>query len=187
MLTVNNPNGGQLKDLIAAPGTIRGLRVVGKMAAKDWSFVKDNMTALEEFDISETDLKAIPEDALQEHQRLTVIHLPSTVISIGNRAFNNCPQLTMVDGCENVKEIGSYAFSYCPKLANFPFGDEIESFEYYAFNSCSSLPETLVMPATLTSISSYVFYNSSVRNFDLGQCTLTGNISDNPKFMNLFF
>ena len=180
MLTVNNTNGGQLKDLIAAPGTIRGLKVVGKMAAKDWTFVKNNMTALEEFDISETDLKAIPEQALQEHQRLSVIHLPSTVTGIGNSAFYNCPQLTTVDGCENVKEIGSSAFRSCNKLSNFPFDNAIQEIGYNAFYSCSSLPAALVLSASLTSLGTYVFSESSVTSFDLSQCTMTNGISYNP-------
>ena len=184
MLTIDNPNGGELKDKIAAlgitPSTIRAIKVTGKMTSKDWSYVKNNMSALEEFDISETDLKTIPEQALQEHQRLSVIHLPATVTTIGNYAFGNCPQLTTVDGCENVKEIAYSAFSYCPKLANFPFGNEIMSIDSDVFNSCTSLPETLVMSATLTSINSNAFYGSSVRNFDLSQCTLTGSFSNNP-------
>ena len=180
MLTVNNPNGGQLKDLIAAPGTIRGLKVVGKMAAKDWTFVKNNMTALEEFDISETDLTAIPEEALHGHQKLTFIHLPSTVTNIGNSAFYNCPQLTTVDGCENVKEIGSSAFNSCKKMSNFPFGNAIQIIESSAFYSCSSLPATLVMPASLATLGwSSVFNESSITSFDLSQCTLSGSFSNN--------
>lgn len=181
--TINNPNGGELKDLIATvgsdPSTIRAIKVTGKMASKDWTYVKNNMPALEEFDISETDLKAIPDEALQGHQALTVIHLPATATTINSSAFFNCPQLTTVDGCEHVKEIGSSAFADCPKLANFPFGNEINSIDYNAFYNCTSLPKTLVMSATLTTISSNVFYNSSVRIFDLSLCTLTGWISDN--------
>ena len=131
-------------------------------------------------DISETDLEAIPGSALREHQRLSVIHLPSTVTSIGNSAFNNCPQLTVVDGCENVKEIGSDAFISCYKLSVFPFGDAIQTIESEAFYSCSSLPATLVMPASLTTLGwSNVFNESSVASFDLSQCTLTGSFAYN--------
>ena len=182
--TIDNPNGGQLKDLITEfnsdPSTIRGIKVVGKMATKDWSFVKENMPALEEFDISETDLKTIPDQALQYHQKLAIIHLPSTVTSIGNSAFNDCPQLTTVDGCENVEKIGSSAFNGCDKLSVFPFGNAIQEIESDAFYNCSSLPATLVMPASLTSLGwSGVFNGSSIRSFDLSQCTLTGAFAYN--------
>ena len=184
MLTIENPNGGELKDKIAAAGltasTIRAIKVVGKMANKDWTFVKNNMTALEAFDISETDVKAIPEEAFRGHQRLTTINLPSTVISIGNWAFSNCPQLASVEGYENVKEIGYYAFEYCKKLSVFPFGNAIQSIEYDAFNNCSSLPTTLVMSASLTGLGSNVFNGSSVTSFDLSQCTMTNSLSYNP-------
>ena len=180
---INNPNGGELKDLIASvgsdPSTIRAIKVTGKMAAKDWTYVKNNMPALEEFDISETDLKTIPESALQDHQKLMTIHLPVTVTSIDNQAFQNCQQLTTINGCENVKEIGSWAFGYCSKLSNFPFEKEIRSIEWEAFSNCTSLPEKLVMPSSLNTLSGNVFNWSSVRNFDLSQCTLTNGISNN--------
>ncbi len=183
MLQINNPNGGELKDKIAEtgndPSTLRAIKVVGKMATKDWTFIKNSMTELEGLDLSETDLKAIPEEAFQDHQKLAIIHLPSTVTTIGNSAFSYCPQLTTVDGCENVKEIGLYAFNGCNKLSVFPFGNEIQKIEYYAFVNCSSLPATLVMPASLTSLSSTVFNGSSITSFDLSQCTMTNGLSGN--------
>lgn len=181
--TINNLNGGELKEKIAEisndPSTIRGIKIVGTMTTKDWSFIKNNMTALEEFDISATDIKAIPEQAFENHQNLTTLHLPSTVTSIGSSAFWYCQQLTTVVGCENVKEIGNSAFGYCSKLTVFPFGDAIQKIESSAFENCGSLPATLVMPASLTSLSGRVFYGSSVLDFDLSQCTYTGTIWDN--------
>ena len=183
MLTVNNPNGGELKDMISAmgmnPRTFRNLKVTGKMATKDWNYVRGNLTALEEFDISETDVKAIPDQAFLDHQKLTVIHLPSSVTSIGNSAFKNCPQLITVDGYDNVLEIQTEAFWDCPKLSNFPFGNKIKSIGN-AFANCTSLPENLILAATLTTIESFAFQGSSVRYFDLSQCTLTGSIYYNP-------
>ena len=181
---VDNPDGGGLKDMIAAQGsnarTIRALKVVGKMNNKDWSYVKSNMSSLEVFDISETDVKTIPESAFQNHQTLTTVHLPSTIVSISNNAFWDCPQLTTVDGCENVKEIGSGAFGYCRQLLNFPFGNAIRSIESSAFTNCTSLPETLVMPASLNTLGwSDVFNGSSIQSFDLSQCTMNGNFAYN--------
>ena len=183
MLTVNNPNGGELKDIITAlgrnPREIRALKVTGKMTAKDWNYVRNSLTILEEFDISETDLTSIPEQALWEHQKLTTIHLPSTVTTIGNEAFSYCPQLTTVEGYDNVKEIGSNAFYNCQKLAHFPFTNEIKSIRSSAFKDCTSLPTELVLKATLANWESYAFSRSSVRSFDLSQCTL-GTSSEQP-------
>lgn len=181
---IDNPNGDELKDMIAAMGgnarAMRALKVVGKMTTKDWNFVKSNMPSLEIFDISETDAKIIPESAFQDHQTLTTVYLPSTVISIDNFAFRNCQQLTTIDGCDNVRVIGCYAFEGCGKLNNFPFGNSIKSIEYYAFANCISLPEKLVMPASLNTLGwSSVFENSSIRHFDLSQCTLSGSFAYN--------
>lgn len=181
---VNNPNGGELKDMIAALGTnarnIRALKVTGKMTTKDWNYVKSNLTSVEDFDISETDVKSIPEQVFENHQKLTIVHLPQTMISIGNSAFSNCPQLKTVEGYENIKEIGNSTFSNCQKLTNFPFGNAIRSIESSAFYNCTSLPETLVMPASLYTLGwSNVFNESSIRSFDLSQCTLNGSFADN--------
>ena len=184
MIAVENPNGGELKEMIAAmgssPATIRALKVIGKMNTKDWNFVKGNLPVLEEFDISETDVKFIPEEVFSNRNSLTTVHLPSTLTVIQNGVFRSCYSLTVVDGCENVQEIGGDAFQYCTQLSNFPFGDKIKTIESYAFYNCTSLPEKLVMPASLKSFGwGYVFENSSVHVFDLSQCTLTGTIGYN--------
>ena len=184
MTVVNNPNGGQLKDNIAALGinarTLSTLKIVGTLNNKDWNYIKSNLPALEGFDISETDVQSIPEQVFQENQKITTVHLPSSTTTIGNSAFRNCPQLTTVEGCENIQEIGSEAFNSCQKLANFPFGDKIKSIESYAFYNCTSLPETLVMPASLTTLGwNDVFNYSSIRTFDLSQCTLNSSIASN--------
>ena len=184
MTVVNNPNGGQLKDNIAALGinarTLSTLKIVGTLNNKDWNFVKSGLPALEGFDISETDVQSIPEQIFQEHQKITTVHLPSSVTTIGNSTFSNCPHLTTVEGCENIMNIGDAAFNSCQKLANFPFGDKIKSIESSAFYNCTSLPETLVMPASLTTLGwNEVFNYSSIRTFDLSQCTLNSSIANN--------
>ena len=176
-LTVQNPNGGELKELLSAMGsnasTLRTLKVVGKMNTRDWNFVSSSLQQIEMLDISETDTKSVPEQALRNKETLTTVHLPSTVTNIGNEAFAYCPQLTVVDGCENVKEIGSSAFYDCKKLTTFPFGQKIDRIESSAFGNCSSLPLTLVMPASLTYLGwNNVFTGSSIRTFDLSQCAL---------------
>lgn len=179
--TINNPNGGELKELIAAagrtPSSIIVMKVTGKMANKDWNYIKGSLSALKELDLSETDAKVVPEQALQEHQRITVIHLPSTVTTISSSAFYNCNQLTTVDGCEHVKDIQNGAFTACSKLSNFPFGNELQSIDD-CFVDCTSLPEKLVLPASVYSIGwASTFRGSSVREFDLSQCHLTQDIS----------
>ena len=184
MITVENPNGGELKDLIAAMGsnsrTIRTLKVVGKVTNKDWAFVTSNLSRIEVFDISETNVTSIPESTFRDHQYLTTVHLPSTVTTINNWTFYNCLQLTVVDGCDNVEEIGERAFEYCSKLANFPFGNKLRSLSSGVFGSCSSLPETLVMPASLSTLGwDNVFNGSSIRTFDLSQCTLSCDLAYN--------
>uniref|UniRef100_UPI00258A1EFE leucine-rich repeat domain-containing protein n=1 Tax=uncultured Prevotella sp. TaxID=159272 RepID=UPI00258A1EFE len=183
-ITIDNPNGGELKNKIIAlgitPGTLRTLKITGKLNAKDWNFVTNSLSSLEVFDISETNVTSIPESVLRERQFLTTVHLPSTVTVINRYAFYNCQQLTTVDGCENVEEIRERGFAYCAKLADFPFGNKIRSIESGVFENCASLPEALIMPSSLTTLGwDNVFNGSSIRTFDLSQCTLTSNIGNN--------
>jgi hypothetical protein len=183
-ITIDNPNGGELKNKIIAlgitPGTLRTLKITGKLNAKDWNFVTNSLSSLEVFDICETNVTSIPESAFREHQYITTVHLPSTVTVINSYAFYNCQQLTTVNGFDNMEEIGSYAFENCLQLKTIPFGDKVKSIESYAFCNCTSLPTTLIMPASLNSMGwGYIFNNTSIRNFDFSLCTLTNYIGEN--------
>ena len=55
-----------------------------------------------------------------------------------------------------------------------------------AFNYCTSLPAELVLQATLTSLGSSTFQESSVRSFDLSQCTLGSTSEQLDLSYNLF-
>ena len=52
-MVIDNPNGSELKDQISAKGiiarNIRALKVVGKMTTKDWSYVRNSLTGMEDF------------------------------------------------------------------------------------------------------------------------------------------
>ena len=72
-ITIDNANGGELKDKVIAsgidPNALVALKVTGTMATKDWTYIRNNMPMLEVLDISETDLTSIPEQALRDSGR----------------------------------------------------------------------------------------------------------------------
>ena len=176
MLTIDNPNGGELYSKLQAmdvnPRTLRTLKVTGRLTATDWSVISGVMKALEAIDLSETSVTAVPDNAFKENKVLKSVILPTTVVKIGNNAFQYCDVAT-VEGCDNVTEIGEYAFDCCSKLKKFPFGDKLQSMGSAAFFGCSSLPEELVMPATVVDIGWWATFScSSIRRFDLSQCVL---------------
>lgn len=82
--------------------------------------------------------------------------VPSTVVNIGGRAFQQCAGLTSITLPESVTSIGEYAFGECTALASVSFGDALTSIGEYAFQQCAAL-ESLIFPETLTSIADYAF------------------------------
>ena len=61
------------------------------------------------------------------------------VVSIGDRAFENCDGLTKITIPDGVKHIGSYAFSGCSKLANIDLPDSVLSAGLWVFWNCLGL------------------------------------------------
>lgn len=53
---------------------------------------------------------------------LTYIEVPSSLVSVGNKAFMNCRNLQKVKMSSFINEIGAYAFYNCMKLEYFDFG-----------------------------------------------------------------
>lgn len=67
------------------------------------------------------------------------VEMPSTVISIGQRAFAGCKSLKTVMISKNVEVIGFEAFYYCEKLTNIEIPNSIKEIGDRAFWGCSSL------------------------------------------------
>lgn len=180
---IANPDGGKLYDQIQALGVnvtnIKTLKVRGNVNAADWSVIKKLMPNLQDVDLSETDIEEIPYQAFSEKKVLQTVVLPLTVTKINEQAFYNCSELTTIEGCDNVTHIGQNAFWNCPNLSMFPFGEKLIVVEYNPFEYCYSLPESLVLPATITTLGDYSFYSTSVKSVDMSQCGLFPSIYAN--------
>jgi len=53
-----------------------------------------------------------------ENSEIESVSIPSTIVSIGHRAFYSCPNLKKIVIPESVEEIKDYAFSYCVSLGS---------------------------------------------------------------------
>ena len=118
-------------------------------------------------------------------ENLTTVTLPSSVTSIGGRAFYNCSGLEEINlsGCislksidqsafqncasletvllpESLREIGTQAFWNCTGLKTVKLPAKLTTIGGQAFEGCSSL-ETVLLPAKLTTISGWAFRNCS--------------------------
>ncbi len=93
---------------------------------------------------------------------LTEVHLPSTLIEIGNLAFGSCTALTNMKIPDGVSYIGNSAFSGCCSwIGTFPIGPNTESIGRHAFSNCSSLTGKVIIPEGITEIKEYTFYGCS--------------------------
>ncbi len=65
--------------------------------------------------------------------------IPSSVTSIGEKAFNKCEKLVSITIPEGVKTIGAHAFDSCAGLESINIPNNIDEIGNYAFYDCTSL------------------------------------------------
>ena len=70
---------------------------------------------------------------------LTSLTLPSSLQSIGNRAFSSCSSLTSLTLPSSLQSIGDSAFEDCSSLSSLTFSSTLQSIGYWAFRGCTSL------------------------------------------------
>ncbi len=127
----------------------------------------------------------VANEVFKGNTQITKVTFPSSVVSLGENAFENCTSLTYVDltaveelgviptscfqGCTaleavdipaSVGTIGNDAFADCTSLkqANIPPASKLDHIGINAFLNCESL-ESLELPASLQWIGLYAFSN----------------------------
>lgn len=121
----------------------------------------------------------------------TTVHIPASVVEIGEGAFAGLTTLTDVifDGESSLRIIGNDAFFACTALANITLPNSIESIGTYAF-ARTAIPnldlsgsklttisegafgqitalQSVSLPASLTSIGGQAFRQTSIRELDI--------------------
>ena len=111
---------------------------------------------------------------------LLSVQIPTTVRTVGNRAFSNCSLKTVVFNgkyindyafyncselqsviAPNVKAIGKSAFEKCSKLNELVLGDSLKSVYEYAFKDCSSLG-SICLTETVSKIEDDAFFGCDI-------------------------
>ena len=88
--------------------------------------------------------------------------IPNSVTSVGNSAFEGCPDLTSVTIPNSVTSIGGSAFSRCTGLTSINIGNSVTSIGGWAFYGCTSLAEVTCKAKTPpTCNNSYSFLSIS--------------------------
>lgn len=84
--------------------------------------------------------------------------VPEGVVTISDRAFNSCPEISSVTLPQSVAYIGSYAFYECGKLIDIDLPKSVETIGEGAFEGCREL-ESIVIPDGVISINDATFRN----------------------------
>ena len=102
----------------------------------------------------------ILESACYQCAALTEVQLPSSLESIGYRAFEGCTGLTGLMVPDSVTVIGDYAFSGCSGLTSAYIGDGTVTIRGSAFADCSAL-KTIRLPDGIKTLSNTMFFGCS--------------------------
>ena len=116
--------------------------------------------------------------------------IPSTVISIGERAFIGCDKLEGIILSENIENIGSYAFYGCKELISIYLGEKITNIEYGVFNECLKLTEINVSTGSnaFKSIDGILFTKSgdTIIKYPLGITETTYTVPDEVTTIGIY-
>ncbi|MCL2813959.1 MAG: leucine-rich repeat protein [Oscillospiraceae bacterium] len=108
-------------------------------------------------EINGTAVKSIGSRAFADsYYTLTSVSMPDSILSVGNRAFENCYGLSDVKLSENITSISDYAFYCCSSLESIVIPESVTAIGAYAFNYCTSLTK-IIIPESVTSIGERAF------------------------------
>ena len=130
---------------------------------------------------------SIGERAFYECGELTSVTIPNSVSSIGAYAFYECSSLSNVTIPQNVTSIGNYTFYGCRSLTNFTVPNGVTNIGKDAFQWCTGL-RSITIPNSVTSIGDGVFYNCTslekviISDLSAWCCIYFGGSLSNPLF-----
>ncbi len=138
-----------------------GVMYIGKLLYK----FKGNMPANTSINIEEGTI-SICDRAFYRCSNLTSIAIPNSVTSIGDYAFYDCTFLKGLELPNNIIVIGNSAFSGCDSLISVTIPHSLKSLGGAAFSYCESL-DTVIFGATDCIVNGYSgpFSSSPVTSF----------------------
>ncbi|MBP5518789.1 MAG: leucine-rich repeat protein [Bacteroidales bacterium] len=142
------------------PDKIRNLKITGKVNANDYYYMRDHMAILEAVNMKETEYQGetpeIPEAAFQSKTTLTNFVFPDNVQIIGMDAFERSKLSGALIIPSNVISIGDRAFNNT-LITSVQFSSVLKTIGNTAFGGCSSLSGSLLLPESLVIISESAF------------------------------
>ena len=127
-------------------------------------FTKDNEIGFKTFwycDLTNvtlpSSLVSIGESAFNKCWDLASVTLPSSLVSIDEDAFCECANLTSVTFPSGLTSIGGFAFFACRSLTSVTLPSSLVSIDEDAFCECANLT-SVTFPSGLTSIGGFAFF-----------------------------
>ena len=126
----------------------------------DGKVTKIGQQAFGGYDISSitipNSITTIGDRAFEDCNNLTSIIIPDNVTSIGNYAFWRCSHLSSVTLSEGLTTIKGYAFAECPELTSITIPNSVTTIEMSAFEGCEGL-KSVTLEEGLTEITLSAF------------------------------
>ena len=115
--------------------------------------------------------------AFDSHRTITVINLPNTIKSIGNRAFysSTLKEITIPNSVTDIEE---FAFTSCTKLTSITIPESVTSIGDCSFLGCSSLNSVKWDVKNLSDTKGTLFGDCPITTF-----TFTDNVEHIPAFI----
>ena len=109
--------------------------------------------------LDETQIHDIPDETFEGCSLLKKISLPSSIKSIGKKAFMDCHVLGIEKPLpKGLESISDYAFYNCYSIESIVLPLGIKDIPKHAFENCSSL-SSCILPNEIKLIDDYAFYN----------------------------
>ena len=143
------------------PAKVVGLKVNGTINADDFRQMLVNMKSLLRLDLSDCNITEIPDEALMGKTQLQELSLPAKLLTIGNRAFQDCPYLTgELDLPSTVTSIGESAFEGTNYTSvTMPYA--LNTIGEKAFYNVP-ITKKLTLPSKVTSVGAYAFAGTKI-------------------------
>lgn len=147
---------------VIIPSTYNGLPVV---AIGDYAFAND-LTSTTSLTFPSS-IKSIGYKAFANQKNLVSVDMTSGVSSVGAAAFYSCPSLRSVICGIELREILSDAFGKCTSLSEVDLGKEVRIISSSVFADCTSL-RSLTIPSSIQELGSDPFCGSGIKDLYLG-------------------
>ena len=108
---------------------------------------------------------AIGEKAFEGCSDLIIVEIPESVTSIGDYAFKGCGFVTF-EIPNSIQDLGHGIFADCKNITNYSWPDKFTTIPYNTFSGCTNL-STIYLPPTLKVIEGYAFEDCGFSNIEL--------------------